>query len=107
MPGRDSNPRSSVPLAQTITTKPRRQQGCQMVCFQTKNTNLGKFCRALHWKMFIYFMATWNILWRSDIFYDHLIHFLFIWYNFSSFGIKYQEKSGNHGRQGSLPRLCD
>jgi hypothetical protein len=34
-----------------------RGQGCQMVCFQTKNPNLGKFGRALDWKMFIYFMA--------------------------------------------------
>jgi ferredoxin-like protein FixX len=26
-------------------------QGCKMVCFQTKNTNLGKFWSALEWKM--------------------------------------------------------
>jgi hypothetical protein len=26
-------------------------QGCQMVSFQTENTNLGKFWRALEWKM--------------------------------------------------------
>jgi hypothetical protein len=32
-------------------------QGCQMVCFQTKNPNLGKFWRALDWKMLIYFMT--------------------------------------------------
>jgi hypothetical protein len=38
------------------------QQGCQMVCFQTKNPNLGKFLRALEWKMMVYFMVTWNIL---------------------------------------------
>jgi hypothetical protein len=25
--------------------------------------------------MFIYFMAIWNILWRFEIFYDHLVHF--------------------------------
>jgi hypothetical protein len=31
-------------------------QGCQMVCFQTKNYNLGKFWRALQWKMLVYFM---------------------------------------------------
>jgi hypothetical protein len=31
------------------------------------------------------------------IFYDHLVHFLFIWYIFSCFGIMYQEKSGNPG----------
>jgi hypothetical protein len=37
-------------------------QGCQMVSFQTKNPNLGKFWRAVHGKMLIYFMAIWNIL---------------------------------------------
>jgi hypothetical protein len=26
-------------------------QGCQMVCFQTKDSNLGKFWKALEWKM--------------------------------------------------------
>jgi hypothetical protein len=37
-------------------------QGCQMVCFQTKNPNLGKFWRATDWKLLIYFMAIGNIL---------------------------------------------
>jgi hypothetical protein len=46
-------------------------QGWQMVCFQTKNLNLGKFWRALDWKFFINFMSIWNILWRLGIFYDH------------------------------------
>jgi hypothetical protein len=59
------------------------KQGCQMVCFRTKNNpNVGKFWRALDWKMLIYFMATWNILWRFRVFYDHLLHFVFIWYSF-------------------------
>jgi hypothetical protein len=42
------------------------RQGCQTVCFQTQNPNLGKFWRALEWKMLVYFkvtlvyfMATW------------------------------------------------
>jgi hypothetical protein len=51
------------------------EQGCQMVCFQTKDTNLGKFWRALDWKRFIYFMPIWIILWRFGIFYAHLVHF--------------------------------
>jgi hypothetical protein len=38
------------------------EQGCQMVYFQTKNPNLGKFWRALDWTMLIYFMTIWNIL---------------------------------------------
>jgi hypothetical protein len=57
-------------------------QGCQMVCFQTKNPNLGKFRRSLDWKMFKYFMAIWVILWTLGIFYDRLLSFVFIWYLF-------------------------
>jgi hypothetical protein len=34
-----------------------------MVHFQTKNPNMGNFWRALDWKMFVYFMANWDILW--------------------------------------------
>jgi hypothetical protein len=68
-----------------------------MVDFQTENPKLGKFWRALDWKKFIYVMAIWNILWILGIFYDHLVHFVFIWYIFSGFGIMYQEKSGNPG----------
>jgi hypothetical protein len=75
----------------------RPDQGCQMVCFQTQNPNLGKFLRVLDWKILIYLMAIWNILWRFGIFYGHLVRFVFIWYTFSRFGIMYQEKSGNPG----------
>jgi hypothetical protein len=71
------------------------KQGCQMVCFQTKNPNLGKFWRALDWKMFTYFISIWNISWRFGIFYDHLAHFVFIWCIVSGLGIMYQGKSGN------------
>jgi hypothetical protein len=77
-----------------------QNQGCQMVCFQTKNPNLGKFWRALDWQMFIYFMAIWYMLWIFGIFYDHLVYFVFIWHIFPFFGIKYQEKSGNPGQNG-------
>jgi hypothetical protein len=67
-----------------------------MVCFQTKNTNLGKFWRALYWKMFIYvfhghleyFMDIGDILWLFGTFCVHFVHF-------SGFGSMYQEKSGN------------
>jgi hypothetical protein len=58
------------------------KQGCQMVCFQTKNTNLGKFWRALYWKMLLYFMVIWNILWTYGI-------FMAIWYILCSFGTLY------------------
>jgi hypothetical protein len=57
-------------------------QGCQMVCFQTKNPTLVKISRSSDRKIFIYFMAIWNIGWTYGIFYDHLVHFLFIWYIF-------------------------
>jgi hypothetical protein len=48
--------------------------GCQMAYFQTKNTNLGKFLKALDWKMLIYFMYIWNILRTFGKFYDHLVY---------------------------------
>jgi hypothetical protein len=41
-------------------------------------------------------MAIWNVLRINGIFYDHLLHFVFIWYvHFHGFGIMRQEKSGN------------
>jgi hypothetical protein len=45
----------------------------------------------------IYFRVIQNILWIFGIFYDHLVHFVFVWFIFSSFGIMYPEKSGNPG----------
>jgi hypothetical protein len=73
-------------------------QGCQMVCFQTKNQNLGKFWRVSQWKMLVYFMDTWSIL-RSFVI---CILWTFgiacgICYIFPRFGILYLEKSGNPG----------
>jgi hypothetical protein len=43
-------------------------QGCQMVCFETKNPDLGKFLEGL---------GIENV----DILYDHWEHFLVIWNN--------------------------
>jgi hypothetical protein len=40
-------------------------------------------------------MAIGNILWTFGIFYDHLVHFVILWYFLSGFGIMRQEKSGN------------
>jgi hypothetical protein len=56
-----------------------------MVCFQTKNPKLGKFWRALDWKMLIYFMPLWNILQTFGMFHNHLLHSVFIWYIFFRF----------------------
>jgi hypothetical protein len=47
--------------------------------------------------MLIYFMAIWNILQTFGIFYDHMVHFVFIWYIFSGLDMMDQEKSGNPG----------
>jgi hypothetical protein len=66
-----------------------------MVYFQTKNRNLGKFWRALQWKIFVYFIDIWSILQPLDIFYGHLVYFVVILYNFPCVGILYQEKSGS------------
>jgi hypothetical protein len=54
-----------------------------MVSFQTKNPNLGKSWRALDWKMLIYVYTIRNTSQTFEIFYDHLVHFLFPWYIFT------------------------
>jgi hypothetical protein len=54
-------------------------QSCQMVSFQTKNPNLGKFWGALDGKMLINFSAIWNILPTFGI-------FMTIWYFLCSLG---------------------
>jgi hypothetical protein len=66
-----------------------------MVYFQTKNTLLGQFGRALKWKKvglfyghFVYISTIWNILWL----YGDLVA---IGYIFPLFGILCQEKSCN------------
>jgi hypothetical protein len=57
-----------------------RKLGCQMLCFQTKSNNLGKFWTVLRWQMLVYFMALWSVLWPSGIFYDFLVYFMAFWY---------------------------
>jgi hypothetical protein len=51
-----------------------------MVCFPTKNPNLGKFLRVLQWKMLAYLLDIWSILRPFGIFYRHLINFVVLWY---------------------------
>jgi hypothetical protein len=46
-----------------------------MIFFQTKNSNFGNFFRVLVWKMLLYLRPL-------GIFYDHLVHFVLIWYIF-------------------------
>jgi hypothetical protein len=81
---RDAERQLGCDVGQRVTAKENIRsvdQGCQMVSFQTKNPNLGKFWRALDWKMLIYFTAIWNILQIFGIFYDHLAHFFRFWYH--------------------------
>jgi hypothetical protein len=56
-----------------LLEKTESEQGCQMVFFQTKNPNVGKFWRALDWKTLVYFMVIWNSLRPFGIFYCHLL----------------------------------
>jgi hypothetical protein len=58
------------------------------------------------WKRLIYFMTICNISWTFGIFKDHTVHFVFIWYIFSDFGIMYQEKSGNPGSSANCLPTC-
>jgi hypothetical protein len=48
-------------------------QGCQMVYFQTKNSKLGKFWRALERKRLEFSRAVWNRLRPFGIFYGQLV----------------------------------
>jgi hypothetical protein len=54
-------------------------------------------------------MTIWNILRTFRIFNDNLVHIVLIWYIFSSFGVMYQEKSGNPAALCILPtkKLCE
>jgi hypothetical protein len=88
---------SEHPSETTLLNKHRTHQGCQMVYFQTKNPNLGKFSMALQWKMLVCFMESWSILRPLDIIYGFLDYFMVIWYIFYCVGKLYQEKSGNPG----------
>jgi hypothetical protein len=66
------------------------QQGCRMVYFQTKNSNLDKFWRELQRKTSIYALFVY-------LFYDHLVYFIDVGYIFgylvyiSRFGMLYHE----------------
>jgi hypothetical protein len=48
--------------------------------FKPRNRNLGKFCRALDWKMLVYFKIIWNILRSFGIFYGPFCNVVVIWY---------------------------
>jgi hypothetical protein len=58
-----------------------------MVYFHTKNLNLGKFWRALEFKLLVFFIFIWYILWPFDIFMVICCIFPF-WYVVISHGIE-------------------
>jgi hypothetical protein len=68
----------------------QNDEGCQMVHFQTQNPNVGKFWRALKWKMLVYFLAILNIFQPFGL-------SVVLWYIFSHLGVLFHEKSGNPG----------
>jgi hypothetical protein len=72
-----------------IKSTPTRDEGRLMEYFQTKNPILGKFWRVLQWRMLVYFMAIWYILWLFGIFYGYLVYFMAIWYILWLFRIFY------------------
>jgi hypothetical protein len=54
--------RSNFLKLETLTLYPfAPQQGCQMVYFQTKNSNLGILFKALEWNIFVHYMTIWSI----------------------------------------------
>jgi hypothetical protein len=59
-----------------VTRENSAGQGCQMVYFQTKNSDMGTFGTALQWKTFVCFMDIWSILRPFDMFYGHLVYFV-------------------------------
>jgi hypothetical protein len=68
-----------------------------MVCFQTKNPNLGNFwgvCAmeniGIFYDHFVNFTAIANILWPFGIFCGELVYFVVSWYISPRFGILYQ-----------------
>jgi hypothetical protein len=76
-----------------------------MICFQTKNPNLGKFWRDLQWKMLVGILVGRPF----GLVYGHCIYFMAIWYSLwlfgifpPNFGMLYQEKSGNPVSEPSL-----
>jgi hypothetical protein len=60
-------------LSTCLSTPFALVQGCQMVYFQIKITNLGIFWKGLGWKILVYFMAIWY-------FYAILVCLRAIWY---------------------------
>jgi hypothetical protein len=74
-----------------------------MVYFQTKNPNMGNFCKVLQWKMLVYFMAIWSISQLFGIF-AAIYYVLWSFGNvLARFGMLCQEKSGN---PAWLQHLC-
>jgi hypothetical protein len=82
-------------------------QGYQMVCFQTKSPNLGKFWRALECKTLVYSKTLWNILRPFSIFHGHWV----ILWQFGIFPLVLvhyikEENSGNPVLHKNVTNFC-
>jgi hypothetical protein len=103
--GNNENLNAAFILSASQETSNCQNQGCQMVCFQTKNPKFGYFLEGL-------------LIGNVGILYDHLKYF--IWYNLWPFGIGSlrsfcyvfpvlvcldQEKSGNPGQNSTRSYL--
>jgi hypothetical protein len=76
--------------------KNNTNQGCQMVYFQAKNSNLGKIWRALEWKTFGIFYGQKFYGRLAYLPNCHLvIDIVVVLYIFPRFGTLCPEKSGN------------
>jgi hypothetical protein len=96
--GNDELQKSTITQEEEATHKNLNccETGCQMVYFQTKNPNLGKFWRALEWKMLLYFMIIWNFNLPFGIIHGRLVYLcIVIWCIFPNSVCLEQEKSGN------------
>jgi hypothetical protein len=95
--------KTSVFTEECLCSIGNSDQGCQMVYFQTKNPNFGKFLRALELKMWVYFTTIWNIysiwynLWPFGIVCGDLV-------NFSHFGIFGRRKIWQPCLRSYIPR---
>jgi hypothetical protein len=81
-----------------------RDQGCQVVYFQTKIKNeyiFGGSCNGRCW-LFYGHMAYIHTLQTFGILYGHFVYFVVIWYIFPHFDMTYQEKSGDTGFSSTI-----
>jgi hypothetical protein len=79
-----------------------------MVYFQTKIPNLDKLLMALNRKRLVYFLPFRNICLPFSVCSSWTFgNLVVVWYILPRFGIFWQEKSGNPGRQSRVLSVSD